>query len=198
MASYEGEERRRFFRIDDQLGVTWRRLTEEESLGVVVRAENPMDDQSTLSQCNKSIELILPQVTASEPMIGELLGVLDRKLNLVLERLAENPDREEDFSHPIQTVNISACGMAMMLEEPLELGDGVYLELLLLPERFIVSTHGRIVGSSPKDDQYHTRIDFKGMHNEDQEIMIQHLVKRQSAQIKAAKDDVFDERGNGL
>ena len=62
-------------------------------------------------------------------------------------------------------------------------GDKIYLELTLLPSDLHVFTLGEVVDCLPSDDpewNYTIRIDFYGMTAADEELLVQHMVKRQA------------------
>ncbi|MAZ87429.1 MAG: hypothetical protein CL693_07280 [Cellvibrionaceae bacterium] len=184
-------DRRRFFRINDNVGVHYRILKESELNQRIDSLINPTDTITLLSDYNKQIDTLLSQVVIKDPTVGELLGVLNKKVNCVIQQLELESRITQKLVHKVQEVNISACGMALAVEEALETGTVVDLELMLLPGRYLVHCHGVVVATAPANegDGFHTRVDFTGMSPEDQELLIQHIVKRQGVLLKALRDD---------
>lgn len=187
----KGSDRRRFFRINDNVGVNYRQLDEEELNQHIETLSNPGDTMSLIADCNKQIETLLSQLVIKEPLIGELMGVLNKKVNCVIQQLELETRLTQSLAHKIQEVNISACGMALTTEESLESGMALDLELMLLPGRYLLHCHGVVVDATASNcgKGFHTRVNFSGMSSEDQELLIQHIVKRQGALLKAQRDD---------
>ncbi len=186
-----GADRRRFFRINDNIGVHYRILEESELNQRIDSLVNPTDTITLLSDYNKQIDTLLSQVVIKDPTVGELLGVLNKKVNCVIQQLELESRITQNLAHKVQEVNISACGMALTLEEAFEAGTVMDLELMLLPGRYLMHCHGVVVAAAPvhDGDGFHTRVDFSGMSSEDQELLIQHIVKRQGVLLKALRDD---------
>lgn len=186
-----GSDRRRFFRISDNIGVNYRPLAPEELDQHIESLINPSDTLTLLSDYNKQIESLLGQVALREPAVADLLSVMDKKINCVIAQLELESRLTQSLAHRVQEVNISACGMALTLDEQLESGLALDLELMLLPARLLLHCRGVVVDACPatEEDGYHTRIDFNGMAAQDQESLIQHIVKRQGVLLKALRDE---------
>ncbi|MGH1370704.1 MAG: PilZ domain-containing protein [Cellvibrionaceae bacterium] len=184
-------DRRRFFRINDNVGVNYRQLKESELNQHIDALANPADSLSIIADCNKQIETLLSQLAIKEPLIADLVGAMNKKVNCVIQQLELETQLTQSLAHKIQEVNISACGMALTTEELLESGTVLDLELMLLPGRYLLHCHGIVVDATAANEGegFHTRVDFSGMCSEDQELLIQHIVKRQGALLKALRDD---------
>ncbi len=184
-------DRRRFFRINDNVGVNYRRLKESELNQHIEELANPGDSLSIIADCNKQIESLMSQLAIKEPLMTQLVGVMNKKMNWVIQQLELETRLTQSLAHKIQEVNISACGMALTTEEPMESGAVLDLELMLLPGRYLLHCHGIVVDTVAVNDGdgFHTRVDFSGMCSEDQELLIQHIVKRQGALLKALRDE---------
>lgn len=190
--SMGGVDRRRFFRINDNVGVHYRQLDESELGQHLESLVRPTDTITLLSDYNKQIETLMAQLLIKDPLVGELMGVMNKKVDCVIQQLELETRLTQNLAHKVQEVNISACGMALLLEENLGKGAVLDLELMLLPGRYLLHCHGVVVDSAPSNSDeggFHTRVDFSGMSSEDQELLIQHIVKRQGALLKALRDE---------
>jgi hypothetical protein len=90
----------------------------------------------------------------------------------------------------IRQVNISACGMSFVEEEQIDIGRKLYLDLTLLPTDIHVYTLGDVVGcqeSKLDKKDWTIRVNFYGMSREDEELMVQHIVKRQGRLLAARR-----------
>jgi len=185
-----GIDRRRFFRINDNVGVNYRQLDESEINQHIESLVNPSDAVALISDYSKQVETLLSQVVMKDPLVGELLGVMNKKINCVIQQLELESQLTTDLAHTVQEVNISACGMALCVDEKLDSGAVLDLELMLLPARHLLHCHGVVIDATEakSGSGFHTRVDFSGMNSDDQELLIQHIVKRQGALLKALRD----------
>lgn len=179
-------ERRRFFRINDRVGVAYRVLTEEEANNRQERDSEPMDTLSLLSHYENTIEQLLPQV--SSEVLAELLGTLNKKINCIVAQLELDSRLVRDIAHKVREVNISACGMAFVADEHVPAGKILSLDLLLRPEGSHIATYGRVLDCQTTDAGHYVRINFIALSPYDQEVLIQHIVRKQGWLIREQRD----------
>lgn len=179
-------ERRRFFRIDDRLGIALQSLSEAEVEAFKQGESLPVDAYSLLSSYDVRIEQQLTQLNNKEPLVAELLDNLNKKLNCIVSQLEMESRIVQRIAHKVQEVNISACGLAFFHDTPLAVDTLVSLDLLLKPTNVHVVCLGRVVGCDAVEgeDTFYLRIDFEDLTLADQETLIQHIVRRQGAMLR--------------
>ena len=184
------EERRRFFRIDDTVGVAYRLLSEAELNAEGEQAAAPLDVFALLARFDTQIEHGLGQLRVKQPLVSEVLEALNKKLDTVINQLEADDHLVRRLAQTVQEVNISACGMALVCDEAVASGRLLDLELALKPGNLNIHTRARVVACDPfkGGEGYYLRLDFIGMGEADQELLIQHIVKRQSSIIRTARD----------
>ncbi len=199
MGNTISEDRRRFFRIDDSIGIRYQPL-EAASLAPVSVTQNQggivgkKDVLVELAECNKTLEVLLSQLAAQNDLAAEIVQTLDNKINCVIRELDLEAKIEQRFFHDIKHVNISACGLALHLEELLAADTVLDLELLLLPSQLLLRCIGVVIDASQdSSDHYFTRINFQAIEPNDQELLIQYLVRRQGALLKASRDESLND-----
>jgi c-di-GMP-binding flagellar brake protein YcgR len=185
-------DRRRYFRINDTLGVAYRILTETELAEDSDSSERPVDARNIIAAYDTQIEHLLSQLRGKDPVVSELMDVFNQKFNCILDQLNLDSDLVQRIAHKVQEVNISACGMAFVVDEELASGTLLSLDLLLLPANLHVFTRGIVLDSTAVEagEGYHVRLEFSGMESQDQEVLIQHIVQRQSHLIRALREPV--------
>ncbi len=192
------DERRRFFRIDDTVGVSYRLLTEEEAKAQSDGAYHAVDVFSQIAGFDTKIENFLGQLQIKDPVAAALIDNINKKLNCVITQLELENRLVQQVVHDMQKANISACGMAFNIDTEIEADREMSLNLLLLPSNLRVSTFGRVIACEhgKNVDGYYIRIDFHDMEPADQEVLIQHIVKRQGSMLRDARNDIrqSDER----
>lgn len=183
-------DRRQFFRINDRVGVAYRVLSDEESLSEIEHSRRLVAPERQLADYNKTIHQLLGQLKIKQPVMAELLTAMDNKINFVIDQLALESQLLEKMAHEMKSVNISASGLAFNVDEPVDTGKLVELELLLQPENLHLNLHGEVVDSLPREDEpgFYMRIKFTHVTPSDQELLIQHIVRRQGTQLRYARE----------
>lgn len=178
-------DRRRYFRINDEVGINYRVLEAEELDGRVARHGPQSQFTERLEACDERISDLLLKLGDRDPLMAEVLDAMDRKLQYVVQQLQLENRMTQQLAYRVHQVSISACGLAVVLQEPLEQNAVLELQLSLLPTERRVKCHGVVVEIEmlAGDAGYNTRIDFCDMAPRDQEILIQHIVQRQSQML---------------
>jgi hypothetical protein len=89
-------------------------------------------------------------------------------------------------------VSLSACGVAFPAQEKASVDDPIWLEVVLRPIHTRVVTTGRVVGCERFGDDpqfpYYLRVDLNNVSVEDQESLIQHVIRRESQLLKEQRE----------
>ena len=175
------EERRRFFRITDTLGVAWRTLTDDERNNRDSLPNRPVDVYSMLSSLENQIAHKLGQFRIKQPLAAELLDLLNQKLNCMANQMEAESVLVQKLAHRMQEVNISACGVGFLVDEHVAIDQLLLLDLALHPSNVHVTCYGKVVGceAATEGEGFYLRLEFSGLDEADQEMLIQHIVKRQ-------------------
>ena len=173
------QERRRFFRIDDSLGVSYQRISDAEAAQHQVQLQHNSQLQA-LDSFESRIRSLIEASKIQTPIVAELADLLNKKLNLLINQLEVDQKLLLHTPIKLQDVNISACGMAFDLGEAVPEGDRLLIQLQLYPDDTRLQIVARSVGCTENDEGYYIRLEFHDMAADDQELLIQHIVRRQS------------------
>ncbi len=180
------KERRRYFRINETLGITYQivELAGKEQLSPTEPAADLLDK---VFEQDLRIENLLAEVAQTHPKVAELVTVFNQKLERVVSQLVMENRLMDRIARRVKEANISACGIAFTNDEAIPVDSRLKMELSLFPGDVKLDVSGRVVGCDPSSDQvgFYWRIEFYGMKEQAQEQLIQHIVKRQSAQLKS-------------
>lgn len=184
------QERRRYFRIVDQVAISYRLLSEEEGVATGVGVNSPA---ALIVQLENQISASLETLRSVQPQVHELLELFNRKINLVLslDDSISQPDSEQQKRS--QQVNISACGIAFPSHEQLRPNDKILLDLTLFPSNVCLKLVAAVIGNEllPEpigEDAYMIRADFVDITSNEQEVLVQHIIKRQTVQLKERRE----------
>lgn len=182
------DERRRYFRINDTVGISYQVLSSEEQGENVDRPYIP-DVLDLVSQQDRKIEQLLAEVSRENPKVAELVRLFNQKLERVVSQIVVESHLVDRIAQRVKEANISACGIAFKNDEAISLGAKLKLELTLFPNERKILTNGYVVGCDHvlETDMWFVRIDFYSMTEQSQEHLIQHIVQGQSAQLKSMR-----------
>lgn len=180
-------DRRRYFRISDSLGVAYKVISDEHLGEDRVQAE-PVRVFQLLEEQDRHIDQLLGRLNDRDPLVAELARALNQKLNSLVNQLEMESRLIEQIAHRVCEVNISACGLGFPVEEAMVPGTRVQLDLVLLPERQRLLTEAMVISCEPRAEGHYARLDFVDMAPGDQEMLIQHIVKRQGDLLRTARE----------
>lgn len=190
-------ERRRYFRIEDTVGLSYRNLTLEEAKNIMTDGVSRANESVyTLMQLQNKIEEFQKEFSLSEKgKTYQMMDLINRKVNILLEEVFDQKAINNIEIFELKEVNLSASGIAFNVPGYLELGGYMYLEMQLKPTNIKVATLAQIIAcdilaQSINKDNYRLRIDYEPyITEEDREKMIQHIVVKQSKQPRPPSDE---------
>lgn len=199
------DERRQFFRIDDSLSLSYRQIPSDRLPALIECLENEIDSDFTVvsSLAAVSQEMIgtLNKIESSRPEIASYLKSLDRKIDILGRALMAQTT--ELLNQPAQAVNLSATGISFQVSEFIQPGSTLELKLLLTPSYAGILSFVEVVGcdpAAPEPEQpgqgYNLRTTFVHIRERDRDVLIQHVIQRQGAQIRRARA-VREQHGRG-
>ncbi len=191
------DERRRFFRIDDSVHLTLRKVpgdeleTRVESLGRNMNSSFSL--MTGLSAIGQQVAASLRRIELKDPDVADYLKAIDRKLELIGRAfLAEEVDIADQ---PARAVNLRGGGMAVHSRDIMEEGTVLEIKLLLLPSYTGIITYGTLVGCRPlpedeadPDYPYLLRIDFSFMRDADRDALIRHVLLKQAEWLRERRE----------
>ena len=196
VASVENE-RRRYFRVTDLVGLRYRFLSEGET-DLAVQAQ-PTSLKSLLSQIEHQISTDLTVIKNSHPEIHNILDLFNQKINLAFGHgLASGEQDDLEQSTSACQVNLSACGIAFPADQGAVLNQHVHLELTLYPSNTRLQLLGAVIASDSLSERIEgnawvIRADFVNLSEVDQEMLVQHVIKRQVQVLKEQRSEEQDD-----
>lgn len=186
-------ERRRYFRIDDRVGVDINPLAEEAAHTLAEQVRRGLAAGDFRSPFDARLHTVLEAVRVQQPLVSEALELLNRKLSLLMEQLAVNDEALQRLAFTVHEVSLSACGLGLTVDYALAVGTPVHLALDLLPGEQRITTLARVVACEPAPEtgegNHYLRMDYEVIHPEDQEQLIQHVLRRQGLQLRHRNRD---------
>lgn len=188
-----GQDRRNYFRIDDTVRMSLRRVPPEELEASLDRLEHDLAGNFTVMS---SLAAITAQMTAGlrrienrDPDLAAYLRAIDQKIEVIGRAfIVAEPELVAEAAVP---VNLSAGGMCAGVEEHYEPGTDIEVRMLLFPSFTGLMIYGNVVECGPamvdhpsERYQHVARIEFTHIREQDRELLIRHLLRRQSDQLR--------------
>jgi len=185
-------ERRRYFRVTDLVGLKCHFLNEGER-DLAVQSQ-PTSLKGLLGQIEEQISTSMSLIENPHPEIHQILDLFNQKINLAFGHgYASGEDDFEDATQACK-VNLSACGIAFPSEESALLNQYISMELTLYPRNVRLNLLLAVIScddfeGDSSDAPYLIRADFVNVSDVDQESLVQHVIKRQVQQIKEERNE---------
>lgn len=187
------EDRRRFFRIDDAVNLYYRIVDEQ----TVIAASKTSDDVLTSCSLVTALEVlgqesrsVLYRIEKKEPEIAEYLKLMDSKINLLSQAVLQQSNDLSEGS--VCNTNLSASGLAIEVDTPIQVGEYIEVKLFLSSCVAVILLYGKVVycKENSESSSYQIGVDYINLKDEDREILIKHIVKRQMQQIRETKQEL--------
>ena len=189
----KAEDRRGFFRIDDEVNLFYKKIDEKlvhEPHHVSDNVLNSCSLSTALEMVSQESALLLHRLEKNLPDVADYLRIIETKIDLLGQAIMMQGFQFKE--NETRNVNISATGIAFNCEEELKQGDYLEIKMLLVSSMAVIVTYGKVVycrHSQPNDNQYphFIGVDFINMKDEDREMLIKYVVKKQLQQIRDKK-----------
>lgn len=184
----KAEERRGFFRIEDD--ITFRvRKVEQAGVGAGKALEAAKNSRymlaNELERMKAESRIHFRNVEKEAPEIARYLAHLEQKIDIIAQAFIL--DSEELAVQKRQLVSISGSGMAFDLDESFEIGSTIEVTLIFHPSLMAITTEANIKACDKKAEIYRTGIEFKNISDEDRDLLIRYVVKKQMNDIRNQK-----------
>lgn len=188
------KERRRFFRIDDEVNLYYK-IVDEKTISQTSHLSNNVLGNCSLSAALEMVSqeagIMMNRIERNFPDIADYLKLIDSKIDLIAQaQMMQGTDFKEKDT---RNVNLSASGLAFDCDEAIDIGDFLEIKMLLVSCMAVIVTYGKVIYSKPKtteDNQFShvIGVDYVNMKEQDRELLIKHVVKRQMQQIRENKE----------
>lgn len=190
-----GREKRRAFRILERVHLKYEVLTDREF-------ENGLEEhrmskgiaegsRSRLTDIDARLGEKLYVVRSQSPAAAECLALLNQKVNLLIEQFPALRESQTSLVRSeAQSCEVSAVGMTFAANEVLAPGTKLAMRLLFVADNCYIETLARVVrkldrpGTASAEKPFSVAVDFQGMKPEQKDVLIQHLLNRESETLR--------------
>lgn len=179
------DERRRFFRIDDEAEVSFKTISHDEYTAWSDKQGNGEAEKK--AKLEAELSMTIANLKSHHPQLAKVCELLNTKINLCLDSHSNAFDFIEEGE--LKPINLSACGIAFHTDENIQPNEHILLQLKLKPSGLSLITTGKVVDSALVDGkQQIVRVDFEDLAESNQDLLMQHLFQVQSRNLKKQRD----------
>jgi hypothetical protein len=188
-------DRRRYFRIEDRMGLLIVPVDAAEEARLIENLETPSSRAGLLNDLHAIRERHLPERRALEykfPTVAAYINVIESQIETLAQAIGDG----EGFPSSADTeASISAQGLALDWMDALPLDSRVELRLTLFPDRVHIRALARVVRCDAADaGGYQIAVDFVHLREADREAIIRHVYRLQRLQLQAQAEEAFEAR----
>ena len=205
----EQANRREFFRAHDNLFLEYRVLSDEEETDLFHKksaAAIQNEPDANLCEIEQIISVHIDRIRQNLPDVAACLSALDRKLDYI---------RQLKFPMPMDSVyvsnkhhvNISAGGIAFMVEKPVNQGDMMEIRITLPSNQASLLLYGTVIHAEPERQNTNlirVGIKFQHLGENEQDMLVQYslarereLLRKKSAAVHEGTNNSPDKEGAG-
>jgi hypothetical protein len=186
MSQEEDLERRSFFRIDDEVALKYR-LVSDDDLSQVDDALRINDSVSAsltnkLEKMSEVSKIHIRYVERESPEVARYFTFLEAKINLLAHHVMMTSD--DFFIQSTQPVNISGSGVSFLANESYNVDDYLEVKFILSPSLTSIKTFSKVVSCKPDGAKFKIALEFNRLSDGDRDLLIRHVVKKQMNDIR--------------
>lgn len=199
---HSAEDRRDFFRVDDTVRLSVREVPAEELDERLEALEQDLVGNftvmSSLAAITSQMTMGLRRIENRDPDLAAYLRAIDQKIEVIGRAfITQEPEFHAEHAVP---ANLSAGGMCVGVDKDFAPDTALEIRMLLFPSFTGLMIYGTVVDTActggGRDDpryKYTARIKFSHIRESDRELLIRHLLRRQSQELRSQQDDSTDE-----
>ena len=186
----EGEERRRSYRLNDRIALSYKVLAPEElpqALAQFDELRERLGLRNHFNQENESHLPLLKQIERANPSIASYLRFLEKKIDGLANQLSiRNHTTPNSQRHD---VTLSAHGIRFFAERFISSNSQMELRLQLSPSCISLIIFATVVLCTKVDHQdpqhaYAITAEFIHIHESDKELLVRHIYEKQMLTLR--------------
>jgi len=182
-------ERREYYRLDETLMMNYSIIaTGTQDNDEELANQQAMTLIHEFSTMTQQIKMSLGRMNNRSPEITSCFKILDAKINLLAQTVLY-----QDKSNSLirNKANISAGGMSFSVNKDIPANTELMLQLVLPPELNIINVRAKVITCNKKESEnlpYIVSTKFIETNDVTEDIIVRHIMHRQSDQLRAKKE----------
>ena len=190
------EERREYFRIDDEVALDYRPISQDEAERLQKKIQSRMVDRftaaSSFTATSRHMTHVMHKVQNQSPELARCLQAIDQKLNMIAQLFVS----EEINLHeqPTREVNLSAGGIAFRVQHEIKVDSLLELRMVLFPSLVGLLTISRVIQCERAGDgnlkfPWLISVVYEHLREADRELLVRHIMSKETQQLRSRRSD---------
>ncbi len=190
MLHQDNDERRHYFRIDDELTLAWRTVDAGTLEALLGRAHANLTSGfgygAALAELGQETRALALQLRGEHPLMVRYLELIERKLDLVANALLLREIGDDELRP--HRVNLGVGGLEFDVPERLAPGTLLELRFVAMPARTGIVAGGRVLRSDPAEGGgQRIAVEFTHLRDGDRQLIARHVMHREAEQLRALR-----------
>ncbi|MFI3122924.1 MAG: PilZ domain-containing protein [Methylococcales bacterium] len=191
-----GEEKRYFFRVNDEINLSYRLIDEQQIQKPIQTKASLLDNcslASALELINEESAIIHEKLERIHSDFADYLKLLDIKINLIAQTVI-GLSGDEITENKTRNANISVSGLGFDCEEKLEVGQYLEIKMLLVLSAVVIVTYAKVIHCFKHENindegyDYFVGVNYINVKEIDRDLLSEHVAKKQLQQIRQQKE----------
>jgi hypothetical protein len=174
------DERRRFFRINDEAEISFKTITQDEYQAW--GNEKKDEGAEKLATLETELSMTLANLKSQQPQLATIFELFNQKINIAMNSHPKTHGLNDNGE--LEPINLSACGIAFHTDRNIPINEHLLLQLKLMPSNLAIVTTGKVIDVGLAKGKKLVRVDFQNIGDSNQDLLIQHLFQVQSRELK--------------
>jgi len=190
------EERREYFRIDDEVALDYRLISPGEAELLREKIKSRVVDRftvaSSFSATSRQMTHVIHKVQNQSPELARCLQAIDRKLNMLAQLfVSEEMDLHEQST---REVNLSAGGISFRSQQKIRIDSLLELRMVLFPSLVGILTVSRAVQCERVNDAnlkfpWQISVVYEHLRESDRELLVRHIMSKETQQLRSRRSE---------
>ncbi len=190
------DERREYFRIEDEIALDYRPVAAEEVDALVERIRSHLVDRftaaSSFAATSRQMAHAIHKVQHDSPELARCLHALDNKLNMIAQLFVSEEMHVND--QPSREVILSAGGLAFRAQQEISVGSLLELRMVLFPSLVGILTISRVISCEHQPDErsefpWLIAVEYEHLREADRELLVRHIMAKETEQLRALRSE---------
>jgi len=190
------DERREYFRIDDEVALDYRLIGEGEAEQLREKIQSRLLDRftaaSSFTATSRQMTHVIHKVQNQSPELARCLQAIDQKLNMIAQLfVSEEMDLHEQST---REVNLSAGGISFRSQQKIRIDSLLELRMVLFPSLVGILTVSRAVQCERVNDAnlkfpWQISVVYEHLRESDRELLVRHIMSKETQQLRSRRSE---------
>lgn len=190
------DDRREYFRIEDQIALDYREINEAEADQLLERIQSRLVDRftaaSSFAATTRQMAHVIHKVQIQTPELARCLQAIDQKLNMITQLFVT--EEMETSEQATREVSLSAGGVAFRAQHELKTGSLLELRMVLFPALVGIVTISRVINCSRVQDNngrfpWQVAVEYEHLREADRELLVRHIMSKETEQLRTLRSE---------